>query len=64
MRAGDAARKIVDARHRAGEIITLTALTLARLMVRDARVAVVDLAGRADHLGRLGRSSPRRALPR
>jgi succinoglycan biosynthesis transport protein ExoP len=28
-----------------GEIITLTALTLARLMVRDARVAVVDLAG-------------------
>jgi succinoglycan biosynthesis transport protein ExoP len=43
--AGDAARKIVMLGTAPGEIITLTALTLARLMVRDARVAVVDLAG-------------------
>src|SRR5450631_1478574 len=43
--AGDAARKIVMLGTAPGEIITLTALTLARLMARDARVAVVDLAG-------------------
>jgi len=43
--AGDAARKIVMLGTAPGEVITLTALTLARLMVRDARVAVVDLAG-------------------
>ena len=43
--AGDAARKIVMLGTAPGEIITLTALTLARLMVRDARVAVVDLVG-------------------
>jgi uncharacterized protein involved in exopolysaccharide biosynthesis/Mrp family chromosome partitioning ATPase len=43
--AGDAARKIVMLGTAPGEIITLTALTLARLMVREARVAVVDLAG-------------------
>jgi succinoglycan biosynthesis transport protein ExoP len=45
--AGDAARKIVVLGTAPGEIITLTALTLARLMVRDARVAVVDLTGLA-----------------
>jgi len=44
---GEAARKIVMLGTAPGEIITLTALTLARLMVRDARVAVVDLAGLA-----------------
>ena len=43
--AGDAARKIVVLGTAPGAIITLTALTLARLMARDARVAVVDLAG-------------------
>jgi succinoglycan biosynthesis transport protein ExoP len=43
--AGDAARKIVMLGTAPGEIITLTALTLARLMVRETRVAVVDLAG-------------------
>ena len=48
--AGDAARKIVMLGTAPGEIITLTALTLARLMVRDARVAVVDLTGFAPTL--------------
>lgn len=43
--AGDAARKIVMLGTAPGAIITLTALTLARQMARDARVAVVDLAG-------------------
>ncbi len=42
-----AARKIVVLGTAPGDIITLTALTLARLMVRDARVAVVDLVGLA-----------------
>ncbi|MEZ5820104.1 MAG: GumC family protein [Bradyrhizobium sp.] len=42
---GDAARKITILGTAAGEGITLTALTLARLMARDARVVVVDLAG-------------------
>jgi succinoglycan biosynthesis transport protein ExoP len=42
---GEAARKIVVLGTAAGESITLTALTLARLMAREARVAVIDLAG-------------------
>jgi polysaccharide biosynthesis transport protein len=42
---GESARKIVVLGTAPGESITLTALTLARLMVREARVAVVDLAG-------------------
>jgi uncharacterized protein involved in exopolysaccharide biosynthesis/Mrp family chromosome partitioning ATPase len=48
--AAGAARKIVMLGTAPGEIITLTALTLARLMVRDARVAVVDLVGLAPTL--------------
>jgi len=42
--AGDAARKITILGTASNESITLTALTLARLMVRDARVVVVDLS--------------------
>jgi succinoglycan biosynthesis transport protein ExoP len=42
--AGDAARKVTVLGTAANESITLTALTLARLMVRDAKVVVVDLS--------------------
>jgi len=42
--ASEAARKITILGTAAGESITLTALTLARLMARDARVVVVDLS--------------------
>ncbi|THD70153.1 MAG: lipopolysaccharide biosynthesis protein [Bradyrhizobium sp.] len=42
--AGEAARKITILGTAAGESITLTALTLARLMARSARVVVVDLS--------------------
>ncbi len=41
---GDAARKITVLGTAAGESITLTALTLARHLARDARVVLVDLA--------------------
>jgi uncharacterized protein involved in exopolysaccharide biosynthesis/Mrp family chromosome partitioning ATPase len=43
--AGDAARKIVVLGSGQGESITLTALTLARLLARHAKVVVVDLSG-------------------
>ena len=43
--AGGAARKITVLGTASGEGITLTALTLARLMARQAKVAVVDLSG-------------------
>jgi succinoglycan biosynthesis transport protein ExoP len=43
-RAGEAARKVTVLGTAAGEGITLTALTLARLVAREARVVVVDLA--------------------
>ena len=42
--AGKAAHKVTILGTAAGEGITLTALTLARLMARDAKVVVVDLA--------------------
>jgi succinoglycan biosynthesis transport protein ExoP len=42
--AGEAARKITILGTASGESITSTALTLARLLVRSARVVVVDLA--------------------
>ena len=42
--AGDAARKIVVLGSGHGESITLTALSLARLLARDAKVVVVDLS--------------------
>jgi uncharacterized protein involved in exopolysaccharide biosynthesis len=42
--AGEAARKITVLGTAGGEGITLTALTLARLLARNAPVAVVDLA--------------------
>jgi succinoglycan biosynthesis transport protein ExoP len=42
--AGRAAHKVTILGTAPGEGITLTALTLARLMAREARVAVVDLA--------------------
>jgi polysaccharide biosynthesis transport protein len=42
--AGDAARKVTILGTASSESITLTALTLARLMVRDARVVVADLS--------------------
>jgi Mrp family chromosome partitioning ATPase len=42
--AGDAARKVTILGTAPGESITLTALTLARLIARDARVVVVDLS--------------------
>lgn len=42
--AGDAARKITILGTASSESITLTALTLARLMAREARVVVADLS--------------------
>jgi tyrosine-protein kinase Etk/Wzc len=42
--AGEAARKITILGSASGESITLTALTLARLMARHAKVALVDLS--------------------
>jgi uncharacterized protein involved in exopolysaccharide biosynthesis len=42
--AGDAARKITILGTASGESITLTALTLARLIARSARVVMVDLS--------------------
>jgi polysaccharide biosynthesis transport protein len=42
--AGDAARKITILGTASNESITLTALTLARLIVRDAKVVLVDLS--------------------
>ena len=42
--AGDAARKVTILGTASNESITLTALTLARLMVRDARVVLVNLS--------------------
>ena len=41
---GEAGRKVTILGTAAGESITLTVLTLARLLARDARVVVVDLA--------------------
>jgi Mrp family chromosome partitioning ATPase len=49
--AGKAAHKITVLGTAAGDSITLTALTLARLMARDARVAVVDLAASSPTIG-------------
>ena len=43
--AGAAAHKVTVLGTAAGESITLTALTLARLMARQAKVVVVDLVG-------------------
>jgi tyrosine-protein kinase Etk/Wzc len=43
-RAGEAARKVTILGTASSESITLTALTLARLIARQARVAVVDLS--------------------
>jgi tyrosine-protein kinase Etk/Wzc len=42
--AGESARKIVVLGSGQGESITLTALSLARLLARDAKVVVVDLS--------------------
>jgi polysaccharide biosynthesis transport protein len=42
--AGESGRKVTILGTAAGENVTLTALTLARLLARDARVVVVDLA--------------------
>jgi succinoglycan biosynthesis transport protein ExoP len=42
--AGEAARKVTILGTASGESITLTALTLARLIARNARVVVVDLS--------------------
>jgi polysaccharide biosynthesis transport protein len=42
--AGEAARKVTILGTASSESITLTALTLARLLARDARVVVVDLS--------------------
>jgi succinoglycan biosynthesis transport protein ExoP len=42
--AGEAARKVTIVGTAPGESITLTALTLARLIAREARVVVVDLS--------------------
>ena len=43
--AGAAARKVTVLGTAAGDGVTLTVLTLARLLARDARVVVVDLGG-------------------
>lgn len=43
--AGPAAKKVTVLGTASGEAITLSALTLARRLARDARVIVVDLAG-------------------
>src|SRR6201995_4158851 len=47
--AGQSAHKITVIGTAPGESITLTALTLARLLARSARVVVVDLAGSSPH---------------
>jgi polysaccharide biosynthesis transport protein len=44
LRAGEAARKIVVLGSGQSESITLTALTLARLLAREAKVVLVDLS--------------------
>ncbi|CCE02017.1 exopolysaccharide transport family protein [Bradyrhizobium sp. STM 3809] len=51
--AGGAARKITVLGTAGGEAVTTTALSLARSMARDARVVLVDLAGRPQLLARL-----------
>ena len=62
--AGEAARKIMILGTAPGESITLTALTLARLMAREARVVVVDLAASSPIIvGRSRSISRRQALP-
>ena len=62
--AGAAARKVTVLGTASSEGITLTALTLARLMARQAKIVVVDLVGvLADDRGRLRRSGRRPGLP-
>jgi polysaccharide biosynthesis transport protein len=51
--AGEAARKITILGTALGESISLTALTLARLMADDARVVVVDLAAASPKISAL-----------
>ncbi|CCD92924.1 putative Polysaccharide biosynthesis, transport Protein [Bradyrhizobium sp. ORS 375] len=51
--AGAAARKITVLGTAGGEAVTTTALSLARSMARDARVVLVDLAGRPQLLASL-----------
>jgi succinoglycan biosynthesis transport protein ExoP len=51
--AGRAAHKVTILGTAPGEGITLTALTLARLMAREARVAVVDLAATSQMMSAL-----------
>ena len=62
--AGAAARKVTVLGTASSESITLTALTLARLMARQAKVVVVDLVGVfADDGGGVGPIRSRRGLP-
>jgi polysaccharide biosynthesis transport protein len=49
--AGSAARKVTILGTAAGEGISLSVLTLARLMARDAKVVVVDLAASSPGIG-------------
>jgi polysaccharide biosynthesis transport protein len=58
--AGRAARKVTILGTASGESITLTALTLARLLAREARVVVVDLAASSPtiHLASVDPTAP------
>ena len=62
--AGAAARKVTVLGTASSESITLTALTLARLMAQQAKVVVVDLVGiLADDDGDVGPIRLRPGLP-
>ena len=58
--AGDAARKVTVLGTASNESITLTALTLARLIARHARVVVVDLSASSPTSRRYRSIRPRR----
>ncbi len=61
--AGEAGRKITMLGTASGESITLTALTLSRLMARHARVALVDLSASSRAVPRPRSIRLRRGLP-
>ena len=61
--AGAAARKVTVLGTASSESITLTALTLARLIARHGKVVVVDLSASSPTLRRSRSIRPRRGWP-
>ena len=61
--AGAAARKVTVLGTASSESIALTALTLARLMARQAKVVVVDLAASSPMMTRCQSIRSRPGLP-